>query len=195
MRKIRPPVSTATRLPAINLDVSTAQGLARAYAIGAGECLADARVLQKNLFSDRTGHYIVTLHAIELGLKAFLIDKGYTEETLKARPFGHDLVELHKAAKQQGLILTTPHAEALIDWINEWHNRGVKIRYEFTEQRELPMCETLFPLAEEIIQKTSLSSPAEDLRASLNERWRELGLPGMAEFNADAYWKDARRVA
>jgi hypothetical protein len=34
-----------------------------------------------------------------------------------------------------------------------------------------------------------------DLRASLNKKWRGLGLPGMAEFDADAYWKDARRAA
>jgi hypothetical protein len=25
----------------------------------------------------------------------------------------------------------------------------------------------------------------------LNEKWLELGLPGMAEFDADAYWKDS----
>ena len=84
MRKNRPIISTTTRLHATDLDVSTPQGLARAYARGAGGCLADARLLQKHLFSDRTGHYIITLHAIELGLKAFLIDNGYTEETLRS---------------------------------------------------------------------------------------------------------------
>jgi len=147
--------SSSTRLPPIGLDVSTPLGLAKAYATGAGECLADARRLQEG-FSDRTGHFIITLHAIELGLKAFLLAEGYTEQTLRSRPFGHDLVELYKAAQTKGLVLSTPNAEELIKWTNEWHSHGVKIRYEFTEERTLPMCETLFPLASEIIQKTAL---------------------------------------
>jgi hypothetical protein len=32
----------------------------------------------------------------------------------------------------------------MLAWINEWHHCGVKIRYEFTEQRTLPICATLF---------------------------------------------------
>jgi hypothetical protein len=157
---IRPSASTATRLIPFGLDISTVQGLAKAYAIGAGECLADAQRLQQELFSDRTGHYIITFHAIELGLKAFLIGKGYEEESLRSKPFGHNLGELLKAAKAKGLVLTTPHAGELIEWINEWHCDGVKIRYEFTEDRALPMCEVLLPLASEIIQKTALPESA-----------------------------------
>jgi|ERR1700728_4561589 len=156
MRKSRPPVSTATRLPPVNLDVSTAEGLAKAYAIGAGEILADARALNENLFSDRTGHFVITMHTLELGLKAFLIAKGYTEEKLRRSPYGHNLVELLKAAKAEGLVLTTAYADELIEWINEWHYDDVKIRYEFTEERSLPMCGVLFPLASEIIQKTAI---------------------------------------
>jgi hypothetical protein len=160
MRKNRPPVSTATRLPPINLDVSTPQGLAKAYAIGAGEILADARALNENQFSDRTGHFVITMHAIELGLKAFLIARNYTEETLRHRPYGHNLAELLKTAKAEGLILTTPYADELVEWINEWHYDDVKIRYQFAEERSLPMCEVLFPLASEIIQKTALPPKA-----------------------------------
>jgi hypothetical protein len=155
-----PSTSTATRLPPLNIDVSTPQGLAHAYALGAGECLKDAQVLQEQLFSDRTGHYIITLHAIELGLKAFLISNGYSEETLSARPFGHNLVALLNAAKTKGMTLITPDAEGLIETINEWHCKDVKLRYEFTKQRTLPMCAVLIPLAIEIIQKTSLPATA-----------------------------------
>jgi hypothetical protein len=97
MPAITPGTSTATRLPPLNVNLSTPQGLAQAYALGAGECLADAKFLQEQQpFSDRTGHYIITLHAIELGLKAFLIDKGYTEETLSSKSFGHNLVDSSK---------------------------------------------------------------------------------------------------
>jgi hypothetical protein len=155
-----PGTSTATRLPPLNVDVSTQQGLAHAYAIGGGECLKDAIVLQDQLFSDRTGHYIITLHAIELGLKAFLISKGYSDETLSARPYGHDLVKLLETAKANGMILATPNADALIACVNEWHYKGVKIRYEFTKTRSLPMCAVLIPLATEIIQKTALPPTA-----------------------------------
>jgi hypothetical protein len=38
-------------------------------------------------------------------------------------------------------------------------------------------------------------NPSNDLKDSLREKWRELGLPGMAEFDAEAYWKGARRTA
>jgi hypothetical protein len=43
-------------------------------------------VLRDQLFSDRTGHYIITLHAIEMGLKAFLISKGYAQHTHGIEP-------------------------------------------------------------------------------------------------------------
>lgn len=112
-----------TRLGPIGLDVSTPQGLAKAYAIGAGECLADSKYLQQQTFANRTGHYIITLHAIELGLKAFLISKGYTEDVLSSRPFGHNLVELRKATIAKGMVLITPNADQLIELVNEWHCR------------------------------------------------------------------------
>jgi hypothetical protein len=153
MSNIRATASSATRLTPIGLDISTMQGLAMAYKIGAGECLADSRVLLADSFSDRTGHFIITLHAIELALKAFLIARGYTETDLKGRSFGHDLEKLYAAAKASGLKLDTPNADELIAWTNEWHSTGVRIRYEFVEQRTLPLCETLVPLASEILQK------------------------------------------
>jgi hypothetical protein len=52
-------------------------------------------------FSDRTGEYIVTFHAIELGLKAFLIKCGVPEWGLREKPYGHDLVCLYDMAKHR----------------------------------------------------------------------------------------------
>jgi hypothetical protein len=72
-----------------------------AYAIGASNCLADARALQDARFADRTGRYMIILHAIELGLKAFLIGKNVTDGELRIKPFGHNLVELLNAARQE----------------------------------------------------------------------------------------------
>jgi hypothetical protein len=155
MSNFRDMASTATRLPPIGLDVSTPRGLAKAFAIGASECLADATSLQEG-WSDRTGQFIITFHAIELGLKAFLISIGRAEKELERRPFGHDLVALYNAAVAGGMTLNTPDAKEFIEWINEWHCHGVKIRYLFTAERTLPICETLFPLAGEIISKTGM---------------------------------------
>ena len=95
-------------------------------------------------FSDRTGEYIVTFHAIEFGLKAFLIKCGVPEWGLREKPYGHDLVCLYNMAKQRGLALGITDVDEMLAWINEWHHCGVKIRYEFTEQRTLPICATLF---------------------------------------------------
>jgi hypothetical protein len=66
------------------------------------------------------------------------------------------------------MVLATPNADALIASINEWHC-NVKIRYEFTRERSLPMCAVLLPLATEIVQKTSLPPVAfVDRVSSLN---------------------------
>lgn len=98
-----------------------------------------------------TGEYIVTFHAIELGLKAFLIKNGMSAERLRKKPYGHNLTELFEAAARRGLTLGDPDARGMLQWANEWHSEGVKIRYEFAEPRELPICSTLFPLTEAII--------------------------------------------
>jgi hypothetical protein len=71
--------------------------------MGASECLMAAMELDRG-FSDRTGEYIVTFHAIELGLKAFLIKCGVPEWGLREKPYGHDLVCLYNMAKQRGLL-------------------------------------------------------------------------------------------
>ena len=94
--------STATRLPPIGIDPSTPDGLSKAFSMGASECLMAAMELDRG-FSDRTGEYIVTFHAIELGLKAFLIKCGVPEWGLREKPYGHDLVCLYNMAKSSML--------------------------------------------------------------------------------------------
>lgn len=153
MTEFRTTASKSTRLPPIGIDPSTPDGLAKAFAIGASECLNAAHDLDSG-FPDMTGEYIVTFHAIELGLKAFLIKHGLLEKVLREKPYSHDLLALYRAAKSYGLSLTIPDVEEMLAWINEWHNAGVKIRYEFSTERTLPMCSTLFPLAEAIIAVT-----------------------------------------
>src|SRR5271166_4044659 len=101
--------STSIRLTT-GIDPSTRDGLSRAFAHGAIECLEAARQLDKG-FPDLTGEYIVTFHAIELGLKAFLIRHGVTETRLRSKPYGHDLVKLYEAARQHGMSLDLPDVD------------------------------------------------------------------------------------
>jgi hypothetical protein len=138
----------------MGIDPSTPDGLSKAFSMGASECLMAAMELDRG-FSDRTGEYILTFHAIELGLKAFLIKSGVPEWGLREKPYGHDLVCLYNMAKQRGLSLGITDVDEMLAWINEWHHCGVKIRYEFTKQRTLPICATLFPIVEAIIKASN----------------------------------------
>ncbi|SFQ01440.1 hypothetical protein SAMN05216330_113122 [Bradyrhizobium sp. Ghvi] len=162
----RATASSATRLTPIGLDDPTGQGLAMAYKIGSSELLADARLLLKDKFaSSRTGNYIITFHAIELALKAFLIARGFTEKAFEGEVIRPRPQQLYAAAKANGLKLETPNADDLIAWSNEWHAEGVKIRYEFSEQRTLPLCDALVPIASEIINKIIWSTRVTTLNA------------------------------
>lgn len=142
------------------IDPSTKEGRSLALAHGATECLVAAEQLDKGM-SDLTGEYILTFHAIELGLKAFLVRHGVTDRSL--RSYGHDLGRLYEVAKQCGMSLSGPDVEAMLAWANEWHCDGAKIRYEFARQRTLPVCKTLFPIAGAIINASCPTKPKGDV--------------------------------
>src|SRR5262245_52004010 len=136
MTETRDGASSGLRIPRLSVDTSTPEGLAAVFADGAGECLWAAQYLDKGV-PDLTGEYILVFHAVELGLKAFLIRQGVAEEDLRRPPYGHDLVKLYEDAKARGLSLQSPEADAKVwlEWINEWHNKGVRIRYDFASWR------------------------------------------------------------
>ncbi len=102
------------------------------------------------MISDQSPQYFLIFHAIDLALKAFLINKRKTNGELR-KAFRHDLLGLYEEAKRSGLNVMSNDADKDIFWINEWHG-GAGIRYDFGEQRTLPICSTLFPLADEIIE-------------------------------------------
>jgi hypothetical protein len=133
-----------------NIDTSTSQGLAKAFRHGATECLFNAEALAKGETADLTGHYIITLHAIELGLKAYLAKTGLTERELRTKPYGHDLVYLYDEAVRRGLALNVPHADKTLRSLNAYHQKPV-LRYDFAETRELPRCCALFPIISTIL--------------------------------------------
>jgi hypothetical protein len=150
---MRPAVHSVTQLPPFGRDLSTPDGKSWLYRIEAGRCVSAANTLaDHHPYRNETPHYIILFHAIELALKAFLINTGIDEGKLGKSPYRHDLCALYREAVGRGMNLASPDAEGLIRWINEWHCVGVKIRYEFATDRDLPACGVLSPLAQEIIE-------------------------------------------
>jgi HEPN domain-containing protein len=145
---MRPPVHSVVQLAPFGRRLSTPAGR---FQLEASRSLSAARTLEAHHPKNETPHYIVLFHAIELGLKAFLIKHGIEVKALEKRPYRHDLSALYKEAVRHGLSLSDPNAAGLIDWINEWHEKP-KLRYDFDTVRELPTCAVLAPLAEAIIE-------------------------------------------
>jgi hypothetical protein len=63
--------------------------------------------------------YFLFCHSIEVVLKAYLISRGVTTESLK-RKYGHDLVKLFQACKDEGLAFRDDDVRRL-SWLNEPH--------------------------------------------------------------------------
>lgn len=135
MDPFRARASTAHR--ATDIDPSTQEGLSKAYGLGASECLMAAEMLDGG-FSDLTGEYIVAFHALELGLKAFLVKRGFDAETLRKKPYGHDLEHLYAEAVNHGLVISYPNADKMISWVNEWHCDGVKFAMNLQHRANCP---------------------------------------------------------
>jgi len=138
----------------------------------ARECLEDARKLdacspqfqplggttdENPLRLETTGKYILTAHALELGLKAFLAKRGFSEKQL-ANDYRHNLDRLYSEAVEHGLssIREDKHT---IAWINEYHDNGAVLRYSATT-KTLPACNTLFPIIDAIL--AAASAPIEN---------------------------------
>ena len=148
----RPRGNVSTRL-VVGIDPSTDAGRAKAFRYGAGECLIGAEKLHDG-FPDLTGEYILTFHALELALKAFLAKCGLSNAALARKPYGHDLLKLYAEARARGLKVSVHKAAELLEWVNEYHDQGALLRYDFTETRELPSCATLFPIVKEILAES-----------------------------------------
>jgi hypothetical protein len=141
--------AVSTRL-VVGLDPDTDEGRAKAFFNGAYECLIGAKKLDEG-FSDLAGEYILTLHALELGLKSFLANVGMTDEELSRYPYAHNLENLYDEAARRGLAVSMPKARNFVEWLNVCHDRGALLRYDFMHARELPMCKVIFPIIEKIL--------------------------------------------
>jgi hypothetical protein len=133
-----------------DIDPNTPAGLCKALRSGAEICLTGAKKLDElSPGWDLPDRQILAFHALELALKAFLAKHGLTRETLRNKPYGHDLDRLYSDAVQRGL-LPLPHSKKLIAAVNEYHNAHI-IRYEFATTRTVPRCAMLFPIVEAIL--------------------------------------------
>ena len=149
MPSLRRPRGAVTTRVVLNIDAGTDAGRTKAFCYGARECLDGARILNSSS-PYSTGEYILTFHALELALKAFLAKSGMSNDELRGRHFRHSLDNFHEEALRRDLSISTYKATELIESVNEWHEKAL-VRYEFTKNRELPMCDCLFPLIEEIL--------------------------------------------
>jgi hypothetical protein len=132
------------------IDPNTPAGLCEAFGTDAEICLIGAKKLDAPSSGwDLADRQILAFHALELALKAFLAKHGLTSETLRIKPYGHDLNRLYSDAVQRGLS-PPPRSKELIAAINEYHSRHI-IRYEFEKTRTVPSCATLFPIVEAIL--------------------------------------------
>src|SRR5262249_13508851 len=133
-----------------DIDANTPAGLCEALGLGAEICLTGAKKLDPLSSGwDLPDRQILTFHALELALKAFLAKQGLTRETLRNKPYRHDLDRLYSDAVQRELSLP-PGSKELIAAVNEYHNAHI-IRYEFAITRTMPTCATLFPIVEAIL--------------------------------------------
>ncbi len=69
--------------------------------------------------------YFMIGHSFELILKAFLLTKGFTEETLCKKKYGHNLTNLFVAAKKfnefSKIIRLSKNLELYINEISDYH--------------------------------------------------------------------------
>jgi hypothetical protein len=129
-------------------DLDTDEGRGKAFRQLAGECLGGAQALSAH-YPHSIGQYILTAHALELALKAFLAKTGFSDKQLRKKPLGHNLAKLYEAASKQGLSLSVYGASTNIQWMGEYHS--APLRYEY-RTRELPSCNVFFPIVEVILE-------------------------------------------
>jgi hypothetical protein len=134
---------------ASDIDLDSDEGRGKAFRQLAGECLGGAQTLRAH-YPHSIGQYILTAHALELVLKAFLAKSGLSNKKLRKEPFGHNLVKLYAEARKRGLSISVNGAETNIQCMGEYHS--VPLRYEF-RTRELPPCEIFFPIVEAILEE------------------------------------------
>ena len=131
--------------------------IAEHFRLIAGPCLESARKLR----GATIGRYILTAHALELGLKAFLAKQGLTRKELAKKPYEHNLDRLYREAVKRGLKLEKhgldPDVEYAIAKLNEYWKSAL-LRYDVELMKQLPQCDALFPFINALLDASAPSS-------------------------------------
>ena len=104
------------------------------------------------------GRYILTAHALELGLKAFLAKQGVTKKELAKKPYEHNLDHLYREAVKHDLKLEEhgldpgfiPDVKPTIAKLNEYWKSAL-LRYDIELIKQLPNCAGLFPIIDALL--------------------------------------------
>ena len=101
--------------------------------------------------------YYLLAHGIELQLKAFLLTKNYSVETLRSRKFGHDLVKLLNESKKNdflSVVELSEYEKELIELINVSY-KAKELEYFLAGSSSYPVYSELVELAEKISRSLS----------------------------------------
>ncbi|WP_316227136.1 MULTISPECIES: hypothetical protein [unclassified Bradyrhizobium] len=102
-----------------NVQQAYVNELAGSYFMTAGMYVRAA--FRLHVAGDEIHRLTLLLFALELALKAYLVDSGTPERTLKQPYVRHDLKELHTLAATAGLHLANPDIIAVIDDYRDDH--------------------------------------------------------------------------
>lgn len=93
--------------------------------------------------------YFLAVHGIELTLKAYLLHRGVTLETLSERKYGHSLHRCYRKAKELGLLERFKEHQNDVDamWMLEELNKDHSLRYIKTGMKHFPLWSLVKPLA------------------------------------------------
>jgi hypothetical protein len=118
----------------------------------AGTFLADAQSLGNPASA---GQFVLVMHAIELALKSYLHERGYSLEDLKK--VGHKLDKLFATAQAKGLSVGDPNAQSILSRLDK-AGEQTAIRYDFCF--EMPLIGDVLQTARLFLDATRPTLPS-----------------------------------
>jgi hypothetical protein len=99
--------------------------------------------------------YFLLCHAVEIGLKAFLVSRGVPEPELRTAKFGHKIAPLMLEARDKGLNIGVLAASEIMQ-LHEVHAKYWQ-RYPREEGKPVFAIESFEPYVRELLQAVSKS--------------------------------------
>ena len=96
--------------------------------------------------------YFLVGHSIELSLKAFLLGRGLSNDTLRSRKYGHNLTALMKEARRRKLgafVKLKKNELVAIETLNDCYSNK-EFEYTVVGYRHLPHYSKIFAVARQL---------------------------------------------